>query len=168
MMNLQESIRRALREESSIQVKLKNMINKLGIKKASTVVGGIKNVFKILDLDDEGLDELIYKYLKEELYPDSTNPWGPEEYSLHNYYKKGVNNWGMYVFLINGDEAYSYFGEWDGYDYLYLLSINKWVVKELTSIFGDKWIPVFIRWFEDNSGLEVREINIEGKFLHEY
>ena len=74
----------------------------------------------------------------------------------------------MHTFQINGIEAYSYFGEFDGYDYLYLLSINRWVVNELTSIFGDKWIPTFKRWFEENSGLEVREINIEGKFLHEH
>ena len=167
-MNLKESIRIVLREESSIQVKLKNMINKFGIKMASTAVGGMSRLIKILDLDDKGLDELIYEYLKEELYPDFTNPWGPEEYPTHNYYKKNVNNYGMHTFQINGIEAYSYFGEFDGYDYLYLLSINRWVVNELTSIFGDKWIPTFKRWFEENSGLEVREINIEGKFLHEH
>ena len=167
-MSLKESIRIVLREESSIQVKLKNMINKFGIKMASKVVGGMSRLIKILDLDDKGLDELIYEHLKEELYPDFTNPWGPEEYPTHNYYKKNVNNYGMHTFQINGIEAYSYFGEFDGYDYLYLLSINRWVVNELTSIFGDKWIPTFKRWFEENSGLEVREINIEGKFLHEH
>jgi hypothetical protein len=43
-MNLQENIRRILREESSIQVKLKNMINKLGIKTASKTVGGMSRL----------------------------------------------------------------------------------------------------------------------------
>ena len=69
-MSLKESIRIVLREESSIQVKLKNMINKFGIKMASTAVGGMSRLIKILDLDDKGLDELIYEHLKEELYPD--------------------------------------------------------------------------------------------------
>ena len=95
--NLQENIRRILREESSIQVKLKNMINKLGIKTASTAVGGISRLIKILDLDDKGLDELIYEHLKEELYPDFTNPWGPEEHITHKYYKKEVNYYGMHT-----------------------------------------------------------------------
>ena len=48
------------------------------------------------------------------------------------------------------------------------MEINKWVRNELTSLFGDKWVPIFKRWFEDNSGLEVREIGLERRFLHEY
>ena len=55
-MSLKESIRIVLREESSVQVKLKNMINKFGIKMASKVVGGMSRLIKILDLDDKGLD----------------------------------------------------------------------------------------------------------------
>lgn len=172
-MNLQESIRIVLREESSIQVKLKNMINKFGIKTASKAVGGTSRLIKILDLDDKGLDELIYEHIKKELYPDFTVPdsswsWGPEEYPAHNDYKNYVNKYGLHTFYVNGDHAYSYFGEWDGYDYLYLLSIDGWVVKGLTLLFDYKWIPTFKRWFEEISGLEVREINIEGKFLNGY
>ena len=89
-------------------------------------------------------------------------------YNCGFQYKRNLKSYGIQTFSVNDFDAYSYFGEWDGYDYLSLLVINKWVINELTSIFGDKWIPTFKRWFEDNSGLEVREIDLEGRFLHEY
>jgi len=62
-MNLQESIRRILKEETSLSVKLKNLIDNKGIDMASTAVGGIKNVAKILnlDLDDVDTQEMLVK-----------------------------------------------------------------------------------------------------------
>ena len=84
----------------------------------------------------------------------------------HNLYKEEVKKYGIYEFSINDKYRYAYLGEWDGYDYLYTLVISKWANKELTSLFGDKWIPVFKKWFEYNSGLEVREIDLENKYLH--
>ena len=62
-MNLQESIRRILKEETSLSVKLKNLIDNKGIDMASTAVGGIKNVTKILnlDLDDVDTQEMLVK-----------------------------------------------------------------------------------------------------------
>jgi hypothetical protein len=165
-MNLQEHIKKVLREESSIKNNLKNMIDGYGFKNAAKAVGGGKRLMNILDLDGEELDEFIYKYLKENLYPDYN--WSPEDYSLKQQIKRNIKSYGTQTFYVNDNDAYSYFGEWDGYDYLYLVVINKWVINELTSLFGDKWIPTFKRWFEDNSGLEVREIDLEGRFLHEY
>jgi hypothetical protein len=43
--------------------------------------------------------------------------------------------------------------------------IAEWLTNELTSLFGDKWILVFKQWFEDNSGLEVREIDLNEKYF---
>ena len=87
---------------------------------------------------------------------------------MQKQFKRNIKSYGIQNFYINWDEdAYSYFGEWDGYYYLYLLSIKKWVVNELTSLFGNKWIPVFKRWFEYNSGLEVKEVDIDGRFFYE-
>jgi hypothetical protein len=163
-MNLQEHIKKVLREE--IKNNLRNMIDGYGFKNAAKAVGGGKRLMNILDLDGEELDEFIYKYLKENLYPDYN--WSPEDYSLKQQIKRNIKSYGTQTFYVNDNDAYSYFGEWDGYDYLYLVVINKWVINELTSLFGDKWIPTFKRWFEDNSGLEVREIDLEGRFLHEY
>jgi hypothetical protein len=163
-MNLQEHIKKVLREE--IKNNLRNMIDGYGFKNAAKAVGGGKRLMNILDLDGEELDEFIYKYLKENLYPDYN--WSPEDESLKQQIKRNIKSYGTQTFYIDDVDAYSYFGEWDGYDYLSLVVINRWVIEELTSLFGDKWIPVFKRWFEDNSGLEVREIDLEGRFLHEY
>ena len=52
-MNLQESIRRILREDVSnrAQEKLKEMIKTLGVVLASKAVGGLDNLSKVLNLD---------------------------------------------------------------------------------------------------------------------
>jgi hypothetical protein len=158
--DIQESIRKVLREES-IQDSLYDIINTYGFKKAAKTVGGGKRLMKILNLDGENLDEFIYQYLTDNLRPDYN--WGPK---LHNFYKEDVKKYGIYEFSINDKYRYAYLGEWDGYDYLYTLVISEWVNKELTSLFGDKWIPVFKRWFEYNSGLEVRKIDLKNRYLH--
>ena len=162
-MNLQENIRKVLREES-IQDSLFDMIKTDGFKKAAKAVGGGKRLMKILNLDGEDLDEFIYQYLTDNLHPDYN--WSPEDYSLKQQIKRNIKSYGTQTFYINDVDAYSYFGEWDGYDNLYLVVINRWVIEELTSLFDDKWVPTFKRWFENNSGLEVREIDLEGRFLH--
>jgi len=156
--NIQESIRRILREDS-LKNSLMNLINDVGIKKASKAVGGVSKLIKILDLNDEEINDFIYLYLTEGFYPDYN--WGPE---LHDFYRKEIEQYGVYEFLINDVPAYAYLGEWDGYDYLYTLSITKWAIDELTTMFGDKWISVFEKWFEDNSGLEVREIDMKNRY----
>ena len=148
-------------QKESLTLKLKKMVSQLGLKKASKAVGGVHNLLKILHLNDEELDELIYKHLTENYYPDY-NYWGPE---LHDFYKEDVRIHGSYEFPINDRIGYAYLGEWDGYDYLHTLMIAKWLTNELTSLFGDKWIPVFKQWFEDNSGLEVREIDLDEKYF---
>ena len=48
--NLQESIRRILRE-NSLKNDLMGLINNLGVKKASKAVGGFKNLFRILNIN---------------------------------------------------------------------------------------------------------------------
>jgi hypothetical protein len=159
-MKLQEQIRNILMEET-IQNSLLQMIHNIGIKKASKAVGGMNRLIKILDLNEEDLNEFIYQYLTENYYPDYN--WGPE---LHDFYREDVEKYGFYQFSTNDKYGYVYLGEWDGYDYLYTLVISEWVNKELTPLFGDKWIPVFKRWFENNSGLEVRKIDLENKYLH--
>jgi hypothetical protein len=32
------------------------------------------------------------------------------------------------------------------------------VGRKLTSLFGDLWKPIFKQWFEENTGLEVKQI----------
>jgi hypothetical protein len=147
-------------QKESLTLKLQKMVSQIGLKKASKAVGGVPNLLKILDLNDEELDELIYKHLTENYYPDYD--WGPE---LYDFYKEDVRIHGSFEFPIDDRIGYAYLGEWDGYDYLHTLMIAEWLTNELTSLFGDKWIPVFKQWFEDNSGLEVREIDLDEKYF---
>jgi hypothetical protein len=62
-MNLKENIKKVLKEETSLQSKLQNMIDTKGIDFASNVVGGMKNFAKILnlDLDDIDTQEMLVK-----------------------------------------------------------------------------------------------------------
>jgi hypothetical protein len=62
-MNLKENIKRILKEETSLSIKLKNLIDTKGIDFASSVVGGMKNVAKILNLDLNDVDtqEMLVK-----------------------------------------------------------------------------------------------------------
>ena len=55
-MRLKENIKRILKEETSLQSKLQSMIDTKGIDIASTAVGGMKNVAKILNLDLNDVD----------------------------------------------------------------------------------------------------------------
>ena len=64
-MNIQESIRRILREETSQkgQDRLTNMIKTLGVVRTSKAVGGIDNLSKVLNLDlnDLKTQEMLVK-----------------------------------------------------------------------------------------------------------
>ena len=60
---MKDIIKKILKEETSLSVKLKNLIDNKGIDMASTAVGGMKNVAKILDLDLSDVDtqEMLVK-----------------------------------------------------------------------------------------------------------
>ena len=60
---VQESIRRILKEETSLQNRVKEMIESRGVVVASKVVGGINNLVKILglDMDDINTQEMLVK-----------------------------------------------------------------------------------------------------------
>lgn len=107
-------------------------------------------------IPESKVNQIIYDFIKDRYYPDYN--WGPE---LHDFYREDVKKHGSYDFEVNDKLAYRYYGEYDGYDYLYLLEVEEWIANELSAIFNDLWIPVFIKWFEDNSGLEVKDFEIE-------
>jgi hypothetical protein len=108
------------------------------------------------EIPESKINQIIYDYIKGKYYPDYN--WGPE---LHDFYRKDVENHGFYAFDIDDQEAYTYYGdEWGKPEVNNRLVIEKWIVEELTSIFGDLWIPIFIKWFEDNSGLKVKNFEI--------
>lgn len=66
-MTLQENIRRILKEETSLQKRLNELVLSKGIVVAANAVGGIDNLSKILNLDLDDLEtqeKLVENFLK--------------------------------------------------------------------------------------------------------
>jgi hypothetical protein len=52
------------------------------------------------------------------------------------------------------------YGGRDDSEYMYLLLLTPWLSEQLNSLFGSRWKPIFKEWFEKNSGLEVKKMEI--------
>lgn len=139
---MEHLIKKVLKEES-LRNKLLDDVREYGLEEVLDYVGSSENLFKILKLDDKEMEDLIIDHLNSKFYPDYN--WGSD---LHDFYRHEVVKYGSYEFLINDEMAYSY-------DRSKKLRILPLVVKPLTKIFGDRWVPVFKKWFEVNSGLDV-------------
>ena len=115
-------------------------------------------------ISENRIDKVIRKYLDDTYYPD---------YGWQDNYQEMIDKWGDLVFFINDIDSYIYYGcnanggpedeFFAGYGHLNhykcpLLSIYPRVSGELTSLFGNKWKPVFKEWFEEKSGLHVAQI----------
>jgi hypothetical protein len=120
-------------------------------------------------ITENRIDKVIRKYLDDTYYPD----YGWNENTRHGSYQEDVDRYGDLVFFINDQDSYIYYGcnanagpedeFFAGYGHLHnykcpLLLIYPRVGQELTSLFGDKWKPVFKEWFEEKSGLHVAQI----------
>jgi hypothetical protein len=120
-------------------------------------------------ITENRIDKVIRKYLDDTYYPD----YGWNENTRHGSYQEDVDKYGDLVFFINDVDSYIYYGcnanagpedeFFAGYGHLHnykcpLLLIYPRVGGELTSLFGNRWLPVFKEWFEENTGLEVAQI----------
>ena len=144
---MEHLIKKVLKEES-LRNKLLDDVREYGLEEVLDYVGGSENLFKILKLNDKEMEDLIIDHLNGKFYPDYN--WGSD---LKDFYRYEVDKYGSYEFTINDEMAYSY-------DRSKKLRILPLVVKPLTKIFGDSWVPVFKKWFEVNSGLDVDVIVI--------
>ena len=115
-------------------------------------------------ISENKIDKVIRKYLDETYYPD----YG---WSNPDVYQTTIKQYGDCDFFINDLDSYIYYGynsKTNDYDFgptgllngykCPLLSIYPRVSEELTSLFGNRWKPVFKEWFEENTGLEVAQI----------
>ena len=75
-MNLQESIRRIIKEETSLKKKLLSSIDKIGVFKTSKKVGGLSNLFNIVGT------ETFTKEQKIVLITDIVKEYGEDEYFI--------------------------------------------------------------------------------------
>ena len=121
-------------------------------------------------ITESRLKSLIIDYLNDSYYPD----YGWKGNSKSDIgYQDEVNKWGDIVFFVDDQESYIYYGcnanagpedeFFAGYGHLHnyecpLLSIYPYMSQRLDSAFGDIWKPIFKKWFEDNTGLEVTQL----------
>jgi hypothetical protein len=118
-------------------------------------------------ITENRLEKAIIKWLDDEYYPD----YGWYENDRAGTYQDDVDKFGDVIFFIDDDESYTYYGcnannrygnlfGDDGYLSKYecpLLSIGPKVSQSLTSVFGDIWKPIFQKWFEEHTGLQVKQ-----------
>lgn len=100
-------------------------------------------------ISESRLESFIYGYLTNNYYPDYN--WGPE---LHDFYRKDLEEYGFYDFMIDDGSAFAYVGKGKN-----TLLIRPWVIENLDLLFGNKWRSVFVKWFQDSSGLPVKEVH---------
>jgi hypothetical protein len=100
------------------------------------------------NITESQLDDLIINFFDEDYYPD----YGWDDAS---FYEKELESYDNYNFYINDNLAYTYFDDGS-------MEINKWLIDDLNSRFGDKWKPLFKRWFEMNTGLSVYDMISEN------
>lgn len=121
-------------------------------------------------ITESRLESLIIDYLNDSYYPD----YGWKGNSKSDIgYQDEVDKWGDIVFFVDDQESYIYYGcnanagpedeFFAGYGHLHnyecpLLSISPYMSQRLDSAFGDIWKPIFKKWFEDNTGLEVNQL----------
>ena len=150
-MNLQEQINRIQsmmgvisEDQNTAKENLMNSIKEFGVLDSIKMMGGsFDNIVKILG--EDSVDELIYLYLNENCYPDYN--WGPE---LHDFYREEIEKYGSYDFLINDEPEYHYIKDAGLY-------ISFRLRDKLDEVFkGYDWVPVFNKWFEENSGLKTK------------
>jgi hypothetical protein len=119
-------------------------------------------------ITESRLEKLVTDYLDDLYYPDYgwANP---------DVYQKDVKQYGDLVFFIDDQDSYVYYGcnagnendkMFASYGHLYnykcpLLSIYPRISERLDSTFGDIWKPIFKKWFENNTGLEVAQLTTD-------
>lgn len=102
-------------------------------------------------------DDLILKYLERYIHPDYG--WGS-----FDYYKSELERYGYLDFEIDDNRAYVYLLNKDEYrsNEPNTLGIHIYYWEKLSDLFGDRWKPVFIDWFETNTNLPVEHLIVLG------
>lgn len=115
-------------------------------------------------LVNEGkMDQAIYEYIDGMYRPNfgddgRLEEWGPETYKL---FDAELDMLGYFVLYRNGKPSYrffrnKYFRDAKSNTLLILPDIE----NELEQLFGDRWKPIFIKWFEDGTGVKVKALSV--------
>ena len=100
-------------------------------------------------------EEGILNFIKSNFYPDYD--WGAH---LHTFYKQEVETYGEIEFFIDDVTAYEYYMEYPKLGSDRVLRIYSVVSQTLNMMFGERWVPIFKKWFEENSGLMVDFVHV--------
>ena len=105
-------------------------------------------------ISESRLDGVIYDYLSSNLEPD----YGWHEPRL---YKKEAHRWGYVTFDIELRPAFKYFLKPDkpSIEKPKTLLVGALIAWRLGELFGDRWEPVFVKWFDDNTELPVSHLD---------
>ena len=111
-------------------------------------------------ISESRLNGIIVQFLDDTFHADHI--WGPELYPL---YKHEMDRHGYYEFHNKYDiPLYAYVGK-DNLVSGYMdkvgaktIMIRPAVWQVLDNYFGDRWESVFVKWFEDNTGLSVEHL----------
>ena len=95
-------------------------------------------------ISESKFEQGIIRYLDLKFYPDYN--WVGDDYYREEVYKHGDIN-----FYVN-DEGMYYYTDWgDGKSLMVFMEMS----EDLNRLFHNKWVPVFTKWFEQNTGLKV-------------
>lgn len=107
-------------------------------------------------ITESRLEELIYEYLDENYTPDTG-------WLAHVHYKRYVDRSGSYEFVVDDKVAFAIVGKSKNkvlFPIPNTLLLWEHTEENLTRWFGNLWKPVLIKWFEDNTGLQVKKLSL--------
>lgn len=106
-------------------------------------------------ITESRLDVFIYDYLNENYTPD-TGWLAPV------HYRRYVDRSGSYEFIVDDKVGFAFVGKSKNkvlFPKLNTLLLWEHTDANLSDLFGDMWKPVMVKWFEDNTGLEVKHLS---------
>lgn len=108
-------------------------------------------------ITENRVNELILKYLKDNVTPSNyyATIWGSES---HKENREEVEEYGYMSFNVDWKQAFTFYNKYG--DEKNVLFVETWLSDSLTSLFDDRWEPIFKKWFEENSGLNVNTMEI--------
>lgn len=101
-MNLSESIRRILKEETSLEKKVENLIDTKGLKLASVSLGGIESIGRILKMKPS---VILSKYLYGKVFSISEHGYDIK-FTIKHIEDNGDYNFTFYYDIIEGTLTY--------------------------------------------------------------
>ena len=106
------------------------------------------------EIKKDRLNDVVTKFLENNYTPDW---WGSEEF---DFFEHNVNEYGIVEFPKNNEILFYYF---DATFNKQVIETTPEMTNHLNGIFGKFWIDPFVKWFEKNTNLKVKEVNLKTR-----